>query len=122
MRLIRTVAAPAVAATALITGVVAATPAFAKSDVTIAVSTHRAEVGHAVRITVTGDNDAQGRYTVRVQQPDGRIEPRTVRIGLNSRVRAQVLEGLKEGERVVTSEALANATPNEGGRRGPPPM
>lgn len=69
-----------------------------------------------------GKKDAQGRYTVRVQQPDGRIEPRTVRIGLNSRVRAQVLEGLKEGERVVTSEALADAAPNEGGRRGPPPM
>ncbi len=69
-----------------------------------------------------GKKDAQGRYTVRVQQPDGRIEPRTVRVGLNSRVRAQVLEGLKEGERVVTSEALADATSNEGGRRGPPPM
>ncbi len=69
-----------------------------------------------------GKKDAQGRYTVRVQQADGRIEPRTVRIGLNSRVRAQVLEGLKEGERVVTSEALADAAPNEGGRRGPPPM
>ncbi|MBB3196999.1 efflux RND transporter periplasmic adaptor subunit [Roseateles terrae] len=69
-----------------------------------------------------GKKDAQGRYTVRVQQPDGRIEPRTMRIGLNSRVRAQVLEGLKEGERVVTSEALADAAPNEGGRRGPPPM
>lgn len=69
-----------------------------------------------------GKKDAQGRYTVRVQQADGRIEPRSVRIGLNSRVRAQVLEGLKEGERVVTSEALAVATPNEGGRRGPPPM
>lgn len=69
-----------------------------------------------------GKKDAQGRYTVRVQQPDGRMEPRTVRIGLNNRVRVEVLEGLKEGERVVTSEALASAAPNEGGRRGPPPM
>ncbi|WAC72865.1 efflux RND transporter periplasmic adaptor subunit [Roseateles sp. SL47] len=69
-----------------------------------------------------GKKDAQGRYQVRVQLPDGRMEPRTVRIGLNNRVRAEVLEGLREGDRVVTSEALAGATQNEGGRRGPPPM
>ncbi|SEK99993.1 membrane fusion protein, macrolide-specific efflux system [Roseateles sp. YR242] len=69
-----------------------------------------------------GKKDPQGRYQVRVQSPDGRMEPRTVRIGLNNRVRAQVLEGLNEGDRVVTSEALAGAKQDNGGHRGPPPM
>jgi macrolide-specific efflux system membrane fusion protein len=39
-----------------------------------------------------------------------------VRIGLNNRVQAQVLDGLKAGERVVTSEA-----PAPGGAASAPP-
>ena len=59
-----------------------------------------------------GARDKQGRYTVRVVAPAGASAnagmptDRLVRIGLNNRVQAQVLEGLKAGERVVTSEAL----------------
>lgn len=54
-----------------------------------------------------GAIDAQGqRHTVRVIGPDGRIQERLVRIGLNNRVRVQVLEGLAVGERVVTAQAL----------------
>jgi macrolide-specific efflux system membrane fusion protein len=39
--------------------------------------------------------------TVQVLVARGRVEPRAVRIGLRDRERAQVLEGLREGERVV---------------------
>lgn len=49
---------------------------------------------------------ARQRHTVRVIGPDGGIKERQVRIGLNNRVRAQVLEGLAAGERVVTAQAL----------------
>ncbi len=54
--------------------------------------------GKAVVYTVrvaTGEKDAQ------------KIEERKVKIGLNNRVQAQVLEGLKEGEKVVVGTATA---------------
>ena len=44
---------------------------------------------------------------MRVQQADGRIEPRTVRIGLNSRVRAQVLDQAAR-ERALAHAATGN--------------
>lgn len=58
-----------------------------------------------------GAKDKDGRYTVRVVSEAaasagaGVPQERKVRIGLNNRVQAQVLDGLKAGERVVTSEA-----------------
>ena len=60
-----------------------------------------------------GAKGKDGRYTVRVVSEaaasagKGMPQDRLVRIGLNNRVQAQVLEGLKAGERVVTSEAPA---------------
>ncbi|OWQ90349.1 efflux transporter periplasmic adaptor subunit [Roseateles aquatilis] len=72
--------------------------------------------------TALGKHDPKGLYTVRVQGAEGRIEDRQVRIGMNNRVRAEVLDGLREGERVVTSEALpGDAASSNGPRRGPPP-
>lgn len=47
--------------------------------------------------------------SVRVLLADGKIETRKVRIGINNNVSAEVLEGLKEGERVVTGEAGASS-------------
>ena len=58
-----------------------------------------------------GAKDKDGRYAVRVVSEAaasagaGVPQERKVRIGLNNRVQAQVLDGLKAGERVVTSEA-----------------
>lgn len=72
--------------------------------------------------TALGKRDAKGLYAVRVLGAEGRIEERHVRIGMNNRVRAEVLDGLREGDRVVTSEAVAGAENRDnGGRRGPPP-
>jgi macrolide-specific efflux system membrane fusion protein len=67
-----------------------------------------------------GMRDREGRYRVQVLV-QGQVQPRSVRIGLNNRVRAEVLEGLVEGDLVVTSEAGAGG-PSTGGRRGGPPM
>ena len=50
-------------------------------------------------------------YTVRVAKGEPgqqTIEERQVRIGLNNRVRAEVLSGLQEGEQVVVGDAGAN--------------
>lgn len=58
-----------------------------------------------------GAKGKDGRYTVRVVSDAAAnagavvLQERQVRIGLNNRVQAQVLDGLKAGERVVTSEA-----------------
>ena len=58
-----------------------------------------------------GAKGKDGRFTVRVVSEAaasagaGVPQDRQVRIGLDNRVQAQVLDGLKAGERVVTSEA-----------------
>ena len=70
--------------------------------------------------TALGPRDAKGGYRVQVMSGD-HIVDRNVRIGLNNRVRAQVLEGLQAGDKVVTSEAKAGETSGSG-RRGGPPM
>lgn len=73
-----------------------------------------------------GAKGKDGRYTVRVVSDAaasagaGVPQERQVRIGLNNRVQAQVLDGLKAGEHVVTSEAptpagAASAASTSGG-------
>jgi len=60
-------------------------------------------------------------YTVNVLETQGKakkVVPRQVRIGLNNRVQAQVLEGLKEGEEVVVGEATSGAGGGSGRRPG----
>ncbi|MEH6768018.1 efflux RND transporter periplasmic adaptor subunit [Psychrobacter sp.] len=41
---------------------------------------------------------------VRVLRDDGTVEERTVEVGIDNRVNAQILSGLKEGEEVIISE------------------
>lgn len=64
--------------------------------------------------TALGRRERDGRYEVRVVDGDGRAETRLVRIGLNNKMHAQVLAGLRAGEKVVIGDA-AGATP--GGQR-----
>ncbi len=52
-----------------------------------------------------GKRGDDGRYTVRVVLgPEGKTEERQVRIGMNNNVMAEVLDGLQEGEQVVSAE------------------
>jgi macrolide-specific efflux system membrane fusion protein len=46
---------------------------------------------------------------VRVVDARGHVEPRTVQVGINNRVQAQVLSGLSAGERVIVSDSAASA-------------
>jgi macrolide-specific efflux system membrane fusion protein len=48
---------------------------------------------------------ANGRAMVRVVKPDGTLEDREVRVGVASRVSAQIVSGLEPGEQVVTGSA-----------------
>lgn len=70
-----------------------------------------------------GANGGDGsRYTVRVRKGSGAdqvIEDRVVRVGLNNRVQAQVLDGLSEGDEVVVGEAAAGDKGSTNMRRAP---
>jgi len=69
-------------------------------------------------IALSDRPDTQGLYTVRVEESGPgesmRLAERKVRIGLNNHVQAQVLQGLKPGERVVTSADMS--TVRSGGK------
>ena len=47
-------------------------------------------------------------YFAKVVKENGEIEQRAVKVGLNTNVTAQVIEGLKEGEKVVVAEVTAD--------------
>ena len=83
----------------------------------------QAKAALTIPVAALGAREGSGgdRHKVRVLGADGHIEDRVVRVGLNNRVRAQVLDGLKEGERVVTAEAAPPGAASDG-RRPPPRM
>lgn len=80
----------------------------------------RGEAKAALTIPVgaLGARAADGTQQVRVLDAEGRPQPRQVRIGIDNRVRAEVLDGLQENERVVLgdAQALKGGAP----RMGPP--
>jgi len=47
----------------------------------------------------------RGPASVRVVGADGKPEKRTVKVGINNNVNAQIIEGLAAGDKVVLSEA-----------------
>ena len=83
----------------------------------------RAEAPGALTIPATalGARAKDGSYTVRVVGADGQAQPRSIKVGLNNNVSAQVLEGLNEGDRVVIGDAATapSKTGAPGGMRGP---
>ena len=62
-----------------------------------------------------GDGEAgrsgSGRFQVQVLRDDGTVEDRTVEVGLVTRVSAQIVNGLKEGEQVVVGVRNPNQRP-----------
>ncbi|MBK0065157.1 MULTISPECIES: MacA family efflux pump subunit [unclassified Acinetobacter] len=59
---------------------------------------------------------------VRVLQADGSAQPKQVLIGINNRVNAQVIAGLKEGDQVIIADSsdTSAASANSGNRRRGP--
>lgn len=82
----------------------------------------RAENVVSIAAGALGERDKDGRYGVRVMDEVGRVMTRPVRVGLNDTLRAEVLEGLREGERVVLGEGSADIAMPTARRPGPPPM
>jgi macrolide-specific efflux system membrane fusion protein len=84
-----------------------------------------AEVQNALVIpsAALGDKNKEGRYLVRVENGPEQTDEQWVKIGLNNNVQAEVLEGLREGQRVVIGKQTGAVAPTSTttGRRGPPP-
>lgn len=91
-----------------------------------------ADPNRPARLELTAEEKAlidQGQASlamVRVVQADGSAKPQSVLIGLNNRVTAQVIRGLKEGDKVViadgsdSSNDTAKRSSNRAGAGGPP--
>jgi macrolide-specific efflux system membrane fusion protein len=89
----------------------------------VAIMLGEAKQALTVPLTALGTRDKDGRQEVRVLKPDQTVEKRQVRIGITNNFQAQVLEGLKEGDNVITGDAsaLETAGGNDnggGGNRG----
>lgn len=50
--------------------------------------------------------DGSGSYTARVLAPSGQPEQRTLRVGTQDRMYAEVLDGLQAGDRVISGDAV----------------
>ncbi|MET3492995.1 efflux RND transporter periplasmic adaptor subunit [Variovorax boronicumulans] len=64
-----------------------------------------AVVPAAALVPVAGAGGSGDRFAVRVLRGDGTVETRPVRIGVRNRVKAEVLDGVQVGDRVVTGSA-----------------
>lgn len=80
------------------------------------------EAKHALCIpsSALGDKLKDGRYTVRVLKNDV-PDTRTIRVGINNSVYAQVLEGLREGDKVVVGDSASVPATTTSQHPGPPP-
>lgn len=63
------------------------------------------------------DNEKGKAYRVAVATEKGR-EQRIIHVGLQTRTQAQVLDGLKQGERVFVNRPAGNANANSGAQQG----
>lgn len=63
---------------------------------------------------------ASGAYTVQVVDSSGAVESRTVEVGLNDKVTAEISSGLSEGETVIIGERSATTSDSSSQRPGPP--
>ncbi|AKM32580.3 hypothetical protein AB870_06145 [Pandoraea faecigallinarum] len=83
-----------------------------RPDMTAQVSIVSAHVSNVLTFpsVALGEKRADGRYRVRVLDAKGNAHPRWVKVGLDNRLTAQALDGLSEGERVVTADP-ADAPP-----------
>lgn len=84
-----------------------------KSDTDQAQRPKRLELSEEEKALVAQGKASTGM--VRVLQADGTAQPQPVLIGLNNRVTAQVLKGLKQGDQVVIADASDSS--NEAAKR-----
>jgi macrolide-specific efflux system membrane fusion protein len=86
----------------------------------VAILLGEAKQALTVPLTALGARDNSGRQEVRVLKPDQTVEKRQVRVGISNNFQAQVLEGLKEGDTVITGDPSTVPERNEGNDGGGP--
>ncbi|MDB6446367.1 MULTISPECIES: macrolide transporter subunit MacA [Pseudomonas] len=57
-----------------------------------------------VPVAALGAKNQDGSYVVRVLDAEGKAQPRNVQTGINNNVRAEIKDGLAEGDKVVIGE------------------
>lgn len=84
----------------------------------VAIMLGEAKQALTVPLTALGARDKDGRQEVRVLKADQSVEKRLVRVGITNNFQAQVLEGLKEGDNVITGDpsTLEKSDDGNGGR------
>lgn len=75
-----------------------------KANGTLLVPSAAIKKGAATAGKVEKGNNNKGGTYVRVLQPNGGVEERAVKVGIDNRVNAQILSGLKAGETVIIGE------------------
>lgn len=87
------------------------------SDMTVQVDveTGAAQGVLAMPMVALGEREADGRFQVTVLDKDGKQSTRKVRAGLQDGNKVQVLDGLKEGERVLLAPPTAAQAASAGG-------
>jgi macrolide-specific efflux system membrane fusion protein len=79
---------------------------FLRIGMTAQVSIQLGDVHNALAIPSAAlrNKGKDGRYSIRVLKPGGGVETKQVSIGIDNFIQAEVLEGLSEGEAVITGE------------------
>ncbi len=70
----------------------------------VAIILNQAKQALCIPVSALGDKQKDGRYTVKVLVGDV-TEARTIRTGISNNVQVQVVEGLREGEKVVVGDS-----------------
>ncbi|TEA80177.1 efflux RND transporter periplasmic adaptor subunit [Allopusillimonas ginsengisoli] len=78
-------------------------------QMTAQVSFVTAQVGQVIVVPLAALLSADGKYMARVMASDGTVRSRPVRLGVRSRLDAEVLDGLAEGESLVIAEQVREA-------------
>ncbi|ENU18374.1 hypothetical protein F994_03188 [Acinetobacter bohemicus ANC 3994] len=99
-------------------------------DQTAKNSTDQAQTDRPKRLALSAEEKSlieQGKASlsmVRVVQADGTAKPQAVLVGLNNRVTAQIIKGLKQGDQVVIADAsdTSNDAAKRSNRAGAGPM
>ncbi len=69
----------------------------------------------AIPTAALGELAADGRFKVQTLNADGKLQTRQIRAGVSNHALTEVLDGLKEGEEVVTGELTTERHVGQGG-------
>jgi macrolide-specific efflux system membrane fusion protein len=81
---------------------------------------NRAKQALCIPVSALGEKLKDGRYRIKVLQ-DGESRERIIRTGISNNVQVQVLEGLRQGEKVVLGDSSTLPATDSAGAMGPPP-